>query len=808
MLWFRSLPGGERLLAVLALTLALGFMPGRVGAEEAGRQLQLEVIVNGTATNLIGAFTMLEGRRIAVAREELKEIGLEPRRHGSPGDLIVLDDLTNLTYTYEEAMQRISITAPQELLAVKEYDVSPPPQDKIPVQTDYGGVLNYNLFAAGGRQSDSGQFAFNGGSTTLDARAFTPFGTLSQSGIVRTSSSNQAEALRLDTALAYSDVESLITYRGGDVVGSGLAWTRPIRIGGLQAQRNFGLRPDLITLPLPAATGSAALPSTVDVYLNNIKTFSQDVSAGPYRINNLPAVSGSGTARVVLRDSSGRETESSLPFFASPHLLAPGLWDFSLDAGLPRLSYGTPSDTYVNQPVGLGSFRTGILDWLTVEGHGEIGSGLVNAGAGASTRVGSWGVASFALAASRYQGNTGFQSYVSFDTSFLGMSINASSQRTFGSYEDLASVTARLQSTVANDSFGGGSFDDVTSSISAPALWASARPPKAFDRISIGMPLSDRSSLSLSFVHLEDSANIKSNILAASWSGQLPYNTAVFATAFADLSDRQNAGVLVGLSIPLGDSTMASTSISSGRGGTQVTSDVVKPLDHKPGSIGWRLHDTEGSTSYRAGALAYRSSFARTEANVAQDRNGVRATAEMEGAIVTMGGGVFLANRIDDAFAVVETGAPGVEVFHENRSVGVTDSSGRALVTGLRSYQHNKLAIDTTNLPVDSDVTTTQSIVAPADRSGVRVNFAVRTNIRPAIVVLRKPNGMPLPVGSRGQVEGGESFVVGYDGQAYIKGLGPENTVTITSADGQCSASFPYTASPNEQVMISPVICR
>jgi outer membrane usher protein len=126
----------------------------------------------------------------------------------------------------------------------------------------------------------------------------------------------------------------------------------------------------------------------------------------------------------------------------------------------------------------------------------------------------------------------------------------------------------------------------------------------------------------------------------------------------------------------------------------------------------------------------------------------------------------------------------------------------------LRSYQHNKIAIDTTNLPVDADVAMTQSIVAPSDRSGVRVNFAVRTNIRPAILVLRKPDGTPIPVGSRGQLEGGDSFVVGYDGQAYVKGLGPNNTVLITSSEGQCSASFAYNENANEQVMISPVICR
>jgi outer membrane usher protein len=55
---------------------------------------------------------------------------------------------------------------------------------------------------------------------------------------------------------------------------------------------------------LPAARGTAAVPSTADIYINNIKTYSQDVAAGPYVLNNLPAITGNGTARVVLHDSS------------------------------------------------------------------------------------------------------------------------------------------------------------------------------------------------------------------------------------------------------------------------------------------------------------------------------------------------------------------------------------------------------------------------------------------------------------------------------------------------------------------------
>ena len=54
--------------------LTLGFTAGRGGAEEVGRQMQLEIILNGSPTQLIGAFVLLEDGRIAVRRQELEEI--------------------------------------------------------------------------------------------------------------------------------------------------------------------------------------------------------------------------------------------------------------------------------------------------------------------------------------------------------------------------------------------------------------------------------------------------------------------------------------------------------------------------------------------------------------------------------------------------------------------------------------------------------------------------------------------------------------------------------------------------------------
>lgn len=56
-----------------------------------------------------------------------------------------------------------------------------------------------------------------------------------------------------------------------------------MRLGGVQVQTNFALRPDLVTLPIPALFGSAAVPSTRDVYTQNVKTYTGSVPAGPFK---------------------------------------------------------------------------------------------------------------------------------------------------------------------------------------------------------------------------------------------------------------------------------------------------------------------------------------------------------------------------------------------------------------------------------------------------------------------------------------------------------------------------------------------
>ena len=95
----------------------------------------------------------------------------------------------------------------------------------------------------------------------------------------------------------------------------------------------------------------------------------------------------------------------------------------------------------------------------------------------------------------------------------------------------------------------------------------------------------------------------------------------------------------------------------------------------------------------------------------------------------------------------------------------------RLLVSDLRSNQDNKISIEPDDLPASASATRTETVAAPSRRSGTRIDFGIANVADAAIVILRDSSGRLLPPGSSGQLEGGGTFVVGYDGQAYISGL-------------------------------------
>jgi outer membrane usher protein len=170
---------------------------------------------------------------------------------------------------------------------------------------------------------------------------------------------------------------------------------------------------------------------------------------------------------------------------------------------------------------------------------------------------------------------------------------------------------------------------------------------------------------------------------------------------------------------------------------------------------------------------------------------------------------MFLSNRIDDAFAVVDVGVPGVGETGENRKVATSEGTGKARVPELRSYQAANIGIDTSTLPSDVEIAEQSANILPGDRNGVDVKLSARSSRRSALLVLRDVEGKFIPVGARAHILGSDAeLIVGYEGEAYVPSAAAENELVVDLGPQYCRARFSFSESAEMQQRIDPVVCQ
>jgi outer membrane usher protein len=109
--------------------------------------LQLEVLLNGKPSGLIGAFWQNDKGELSAKRTELEELHLKvPDRYGAE-DEVALAELPGVSYRYDEARQSVDITVADAGRLPRLYDLRGPQKPLPDTQSRTGAVLNY-LFSA------------------------------------------------------------------------------------------------------------------------------------------------------------------------------------------------------------------------------------------------------------------------------------------------------------------------------------------------------------------------------------------------------------------------------------------------------------------------------------------------------------------------------------------------------------------------------------------------------------------------------------------------------------------------------------
>ena len=750
----------------------------------ADETLLLEVEVNGHSIGKVGQFTLRDGTRLMARPEELRDLGFRvPNSLPSGfGGLIALSDLPGLTWSVDQKNQELHVTATDSSLVrtILHSNENESPASRRVIESGTGVTLNYDTLGtfAGGKM---------GATASLDLRGFSPWGIVDSGWLVnagaQTNGAGAKRAIRLDSTYSFADVNTLRRYRVGDFITGGLAWTRPIRLAGLQVLSDFSIRPDLVTFPLPSISGSVAVPSTVDVLANGNTVVSSQVDAGPFEIPQLPVSTGAGTISMTVTDALGRQVNVTQPFYASSSLLAPRRKTFSVQAGLVRRNWGSISNDF-GKIAGTAVYRRGLTRKFTAEGSIEGTPGTVAAGAGGVAQVGNLGILNLAIATSAGTAHPGAQ--FSFGAQRIG----------------------RMFSLSASETWAGRNFRDVA------AMNAEPVPRKQFN-ISAGLQLRHLGSFGMDYATLDrdgttatgipDSiASQHSKVFSASYSIQV-HRMWIYANEFRDLDKSGSNGVQFGFTIPWGLRRSAGVSGSSdGSGQIQAQQSPTKI-----GEWGYQAFLAAGNNSHEFIQTQYKSPFALLSAGIDRNIGTTSMRLESQGALSFVDRGLFASNTIYDSFAIVDTGSmEHVHVLQENRDVGRTNAAGRLLVPDMRSFDRNHLAIVATDVPPDATIAVSTREVRPQDRSGVVVSFAIKIS-HGALLQLVDQAGVPEPVGSTARIQAtGAVFPVGYDGNVYADSLELHNTVEIERPDGgHCTAAFDYKPVPMEIPKIGPLPC-
>lgn len=759
--------------------ICLSFMMYPSLAAAATAELHLLAIdINRTATNVVAPVLIVdEAVHLSPAVFEQLRIRLPdvPALGHLGGRYYPLAAHEGTTFEIDEREQALHLTVPPRYMMQTVITRARGRRRVEPSATSFGGFLNYDLLS----ERNTGVHSLGG---LFEVGAFAGDYVVTGTQVARNLDDGAREYIRLDTTLTRDYPDDRRTLRLGDSITRGGLWGRPARFGGIQMGSNFATQPSFVTYPAVGLSGDAALPSSVDVLINDSRRFSDRLPSGPFTIENLPVVTGAGEVTAVVTDVLGRETVISEPYYLSPTLLRDNLHDFSFETGLLRESFGTESNNYADSPFFTGTYRYGYNDGLTGEIHAEGEDHRQALGIGATFPVWHHGVVSSAVAGSLGDDEGGALFQLGFERVGRDFSVAAFGRLTEGEFTDL----------------GAGE---------------EARSSDAEGRLRLGIPFGAWGAVSGAYTYRAFDGETDEQVVSASYTVRIPKVGSLSVTGLKTYGASEEALVSVNLTIPLGP--RASTSARAQFAENQKTlktfeAQAAPPLE---GGFGTRMSVSDNDFTRAQIELSHTSRYGVFSAagSRVDDQHGARLNAV--GGVVVAGGDVFLARRILNSFAVVSVpDQPDVRVYSENRLAGRTDSSGRLLLHNLRAYDANTISIEPRDLPIGAEVGQVSATVAPRFRSGVAIEFGV-DGVRPVLLALHGEDGRPLPPGARVMQGGSDrSVLVGLEGEVLLRDvvMGERLTVELGpgAGGGRCNAVVDRAIPDEPYPFLGIVICR
>ncbi len=761
-------------------------------------QLFLNVSVNANASEDLVSVKQAQDGKLYIRARDLKALRLKMDEHISDSQWVCINDLNEIQFKYLENEQSLNLNVPSNMLTGYAVDLngqqitSPHLLKMKPLNA---AILNYSLY----NSITNDENTFSGSAEGIFNSAIGNF----SSGVLYNGSNENSYShekwVRLESKWQYVDPEKIRIYTLGDFISNSPDWGSSVRLAGFQWSSAYTQRGDIVTSALPQFSGSAALPSTLDLYVNQQKIYSGLVPSGPFDIKQLPFISGNEVT-LVTTDATGQQSITKKPYYFSSKILAKGINEFSVDVGVPRYNYGLYSNDYDDATFASGAIRYGYSNSLTLSGGAEASTdGLSNLGTGFAKNLFGLGVINADIAASQYKDENGYSALLGLEGRISkNISFNTSYRKVFDNYFDLARVSQVRYLK-----------DNQTDAEPHNYLSYSALADEIF-RAGINYNFYAGYGAYLGYNQIKYSDN-SYKLLSANLSGSLNKNWGFYASAYKDYEHQKDYGIYFALRYTPSTRINAITSVSNDAGRLSYRQEIFGLSEPQIGSFGWGGYVERDQDANQNNASVYASYRARAayltgRYNRIGDNDQVALSAT--GSLVAAAGRVFAANEIGDGYAVVTNAGPQSQIINGGVNLGTTDKSGRFLIPSLMPYKENHIYLDPSYLPLNWSVKSTDQKTVVGYRQGGLIDFGAHQVIS-GLVKLVDSSNSPLLPGYTVRINGQQDGVVGYDGEVFIQNLLKQNKLEVDLLDrGSCQVDFTYNSNQYSTKKLGPYVCH
>lgn len=670
-------------------------------------------------------------------------------------------------YQLHPDTQSIEITALSSSFGTT--DLTSAPRSYSPATTSSAGAyLNYNLSYTSAVGSQSGTVS----GAAVEGVVFNYLGSL-VSSFSTVQSLNKTKTVRESTFFQKDIPERQERLLLGDSLTSTGSWSRPVRFAGVNWATDFTSSEGFSSVAAPSIKGSAALPSVVDILIDNQKRQSDNVNAGPFQIKSFPTVNGAGQLSVVVMNNLGVQTITTQNFYSTPRLLTRNLAEFSLEAGLLRKNYGFESNSY-STPLLAGTYRRG-FEGYTLEGRAEVQPLRQAVGAEVATVLGNLAVIHAGVAVSRAGAQLGIHEVIGLEHTSKSINVNTQVERFSRDFVQIGAVSAETL-------------------------------PRQKSLLGLGFNFYKTLWLSTNLIEQSNWNEKKFSLISANLS--IPLTNAISLSTYVNQQLGMGQGPVFGANIviPLGDTRVVAVNSNRNAQGQTRTSYETSVAAPEGTGIGYRITAEADSSKQLQATILANTSFNAVSLDISKSPASAAVRAGASGSLGIMGGLPFASKRIGEgSFAVVKVGdEANVDVYQSNRKIGTTNSAGLALLPNLVPYTQNKISFKPEDLSFDVTFTDSAQVVTPFALRGSLVVFDIK-KINSRLVRLVQANGLPVRAGSQIRVRPSNGdFVVATRGEVYLTELAAENELLVTSSDGKCTAalSAPVNARDKTSVII------